>query len=196
MTLVFAGHETTAVALTWTCYVLAQYPDVQERVRQEAMTVLGGKRPTLADLAHLSYTRMVIQEVLRLYPPAWIIARTALDDDEIGGYPIPAQTTLLLSPYVTHRHPDFWPDPERFDPERFASRRGVNWPPGAYFPFSAGPRVCLGEHLAMMEAQLIVAQALQAYQLTVRAGQCMIPQPLLTLRPAQSLHLVLTQQKM
>jgi cytochrome P450 len=194
MTLVFAGHETTAVALTWTCHVLAQYPDVQERVRREATTVLAGKSPTLADLAHLSYTHMVIQEVLRLYPPAWVIARIARTDDEIGGYPIPAQTTVLLSPYVTHRHPAFWPDPERFDPERFASPRGVARPPCAYFPFSVGPRVCLGEHLAMMEAQLTVAQVIQAYQVTLRAGQRITPQPLLTLRPPQGVHLILTPQ--
>jgi cytochrome P450 len=195
MTLVFAGHETTAVALTWTWYVLAHHPDVQGRVRREALEVFAGSRPTLAALARLPYTRMTIQEVLRLYPPAWILARTALADDVIGGYPIPAQTTVLLSPYVTHRHPTFWPNPERFDPQRFAPPQVAAQPPGAYVPFSAGPRACLGEHMAMMEMSLIVAYVVQAYQLTLRTGQRILPQPSLTLRPSQGVHLVLTRQE-
>ena len=138
---------------------------------------------------------MAIQEVLRLYPPAWILARAALADDVIGGYPIPAQTTVLLSPYVTHRHPTFWPNPERFDPQRFAPPRVAAQPPGAYFPFSAGPRACLGEHMAMVEMTLIVAHVVQAYQLTLRTGQHILPQPSLTLRPSQGVHLVLTRQE-
>jgi cytochrome P450 len=145
----------------------------------------------MADLSRLLYTRMVIEEAMRLYPPVWMIARAARADDVIGGYPVPAHTTVFLSPYITHRHPDFWPDPERFDPDRFAPHRVATRPPGAYFPFAAGPRACIGAQLAMVEAQLIVAQVVQAYGFELVAGQHIAPQPLLTLQPRNGVHLVI-----
>jgi cytochrome P450 len=191
ITLVFAGHETTAVALTWTCYLLAGHAEAVGRLQREVATVLAGRVPTVADLPHLPYTRMVIEEALRLYPLAWMLARAARTDDVLGGCPIPAHTTVLLSPYLTHRHPAIWPDPERFDPERFAPHLVAPRPPGAYFPFAAGLRVCLGASFAMLEAQLIVAQVSQAYRFDVVPGQPIVPQPQLTLRPRTGVHLLL-----
>jgi cytochrome P450 len=190
MTLLFAGHETTALALTWTWYLLARHTEVAGRLRREVTAVLAGRVPTMADLSHLPYTRMVIEEALRLYPPVWMLARTARADDMIGGYPIPAGTTVFLGLYLTHRRPDVWPDPERFEPERFAPHRVGERPPGAYFPFATGLRACLGAPFAMMEAQLIVAQVVQAYHFDLVAGQRIAPQPRLTLRPQTGVHLV------
>jgi cytochrome P450 len=190
MTLLFAGHETTALALTWTWDLLARHPAVAERLRRDVAAVLAGRMPTVADLPHLPYLRMVLEEALRLYPPAWMIARAARADDVIGGYPIPAGTTVFLSPYLTHRHPDVWPEPERFDPERFGAERAAARPPGAYFPFAAGPRACLGAPLAMLEAQLIVAQVIQAYDVALVGGQPVVPQPRLTLRPRHGVPMV------
>ncbi len=168
MTLLFAGHETTAVALTWTWYLLARHPEVAARLRRDVAAVLAGRVPTVADLPHLPYSRMVLEAAMRLYPPAWMIARA---EDVIGGYPISAGTTVFLSPYLTHRHPDVWAEPERFDPDRFGAERAAARPPGAYFPFAVGPRACLGAPLAMMEAQLMVAQVVQAYGVEPVAGQ-------------------------
>jgi cytochrome P450 len=190
MTLLFAGHETTALALTWTWYLLARHPEVAERLRRDVAAGLAGRVPTVADLPRLPYIRMVLEEAMRLYPPAWMIARAARVEDVIGGYPIPAGTTVFLSPYLTHRHPDIWADPERFDPDRFGAERAAARPPGAYFPFAMGPRACLGAPLAMMEAQLIVAQVVQAYSVELVAGQQVIPQPRLTLRPRHGVPLV------
>jgi cytochrome P450 len=191
MTLLFAGHETTALALTWTWYLLACHAEVATRLRRDVTAVLAGRTPTIADLPRLGYARMVLEEAMRLYPPVWMIARTARADDVIGSYSIPARTTLFLSAYLTQRHPAFWPEPERFDPERFAPQRGAERPAGAYFPFAAGPRACIGMPLAMMEAQLIVAQVIQAYHFDLVAGQHIAPQPRLTLRPRTAIQLVL-----
>lgn len=190
MTLLFAGHETTALALTWTWYLLARHPEVAERLRRDIATVLAGRVPTVAELPHLPYLRMVLEEAMRLYPPAWVLARAARADDVIGGYPIPAGTTVFLSPYLTHRHPAVWPEPERFDPDRFAADDVARRPPGAYFPFAAGPRACLGAPLAMLEAQLIVAQVMQVYDVALVAGQQVVPQPRLTLRPQHGVAMV------
>jgi cytochrome P450 len=190
MTLLFAGHETTALALAWTWDLLARHPAVATRLRQDVAAVLGGRVPAVADLPHLPYLRMVVEEALRLYPPAWMIARAARAADHIVGYPIPAGTTVFLSPYLTHRHPAVWPEPERFDPERFAAARAAARPPGAYFPFAAGPRACLGAPLAMLEAQLIVAQVIQAYDVALVGGRPVVPQPRLTLRPRHGVPMV------
>jgi cytochrome P450 len=190
MTLLFAGHETTALALTWTWDLLARHPAVATRLRQDVAAVLARRVPTVAELPHLPYLRMVLEEARRLYPPAWMIARAACADDVIGGYPIPAGTTVFLSPYLTHRHPAVWPEPEQFDPERFEAARAAARPPGAYFPFAAGPRACLGAPLAMLEAQLIVAQVVQAYDVALVGGQPVVPQPRLTLRPRHSVPMV------
>ena len=185
MTLLMAGHETTANALTWVWYLLAQHPTIEAQLAAEAMQVLQGHAPEVADLPRLSYTRQVIEETLRLYPPGWTVMRTPLRDEVIGGYRIPARSTLLLSPYITHRHPAFWEQPEYFDPARFAPNRAATRPRYAYLPFGGGPRVCIGNHLALMEAQIIVACIAQACQLQLESTEPVPIQPLFTLRPAR-----------
>jgi cytochrome P450 len=183
MTLFVAGSETTAAALAWTWYLLVTHPDVQRRLEEELTAVVGGRMPTFQDLQTLSYTRMVIEEALRLYPPTWVTARSPLADDEIGGYRIPRQAVVLLSPYVLHRHPTFWEHPAAFDPERFMPAQSTDRPRYAYFPFGGGPRRCIGESFALMEVRLIVAMVTQAYRLHLVPGHPVAPQPLFTLRP-------------
>jgi cytochrome P450 len=180
-----------AAALAWICSLLAQHPDVERALRAELATVLGGRPPTAHDLPALTYTTMVIEEGLRLYPPTWVTARTPLTEDEIGGYPIPARAVLLLSPYVLHRHPAFWADPEQFDPERFTPERSVGRPAFVYFPFGGGPRRCIGQRLAMMEMVLILAMVAQRYQLRLTPGHPIEPEPRLTLRPRHGVLMTL-----
>jgi cytochrome P450 len=165
------------------CLLLAQHPQVGAQVRGEVSSVLAGRAPTLADLPRLALTRRVIDETLRLYPPVAAIAREAYGPDEIDGYAIPAKSGVMMSPYVTHRHPAFWQDPERFDPDRFTPENSATRPRFAYFPFSGGPRLCIGETFALMEAQLIVAMMLQRYRLTLVDPRPLVPEPTLTIRP-------------
>jgi cytochrome P450 len=138
MTIFLAGHETCANALTWTLYLLTEHPDIQERLAEEVSRVLHGREPSYADLEHLPYAAMVFNEALRLYPPAWIMARDAFSNDQIEGWHIPARATMFLSPYVTHRLPEFWEEPLRFDPLRFSPQRSSRRPRFAYFPFGGG----------------------------------------------------------
>ena len=189
--LLLAGHETTAMALTWTWYVLSQHPAVEQRLHDELDTVLGGRRPSVEDLDKLPYTRMVIQEVLRLYPPAFGFTRHALAEDEMGGYRIPANSMVFLTPYCTHRHPAFWEEPEVFDPERFTPERSAGRPRFAYFPFGGGPRQCIGNAFAMMEAQLVLATVAQRYSLRLVPGHRVEPKVLVTLRPRYGLPMTL-----
>jgi cytochrome P450 len=191
MTLLFAGHETTAVTLTWTWYLLSQYPEVERRLHAELDTVLAGQRPSLEHLEALPYTRMVIQEAMRLYPPIFGFTRFALSSDEIGGYALPANSVVSLSPYWTHRHPAFWEDPEAFDPERFTPERSAGRPRFAYFPFGGGPRQCIGNHFAMMEAQLVLATIAQRYSLRLVPGHQVEVEVLLTTRPRYGLPMTL-----
>jgi cytochrome P450 len=183
MTIFLAGHETTANALTWTWYLLSRNPDAEARLHDELDRVLGGRTPSFADLRELPYSRMVIEETLRLYPPAWAIGRFAAGDDEVGGYRIPATSQLVMSPYVTHRHPEFWDLPEAFDPERFLPEKAAGRPRFAYFPFGGGPRQCIGADFAMIEAQLALATVAQRYRLRLPPGRVVEPEPLVTLRP-------------
>jgi cytochrome P450 len=183
MTFFLAGHETTAVTLAWTWYLLAQHPEIAAGLEADVADVLGGRPPALEDLARLPRLRMVIEEAMRLYPPVWGIGRQAIADDVVGGYRLPAGTIVNLSPYVTHRHRDVWGDPERFDPGRFAPDAVTARPRFAYFPFSGGPRQCIGESFALIEAQLIAAMVLQRYRLGLTPGQQVEPEVHLTLRP-------------
>jgi cytochrome P450 len=183
LTLLLAGHETTATALTWTSYLLARHPPMQERLRHEVVEVLGERAPTHDDLGALPYLRMVLQESMRLFPPIWLIERRAQGEDVLGGCAIPAGTTLALSQYVTHRHPRFWDEPERFDPDRFLPERVAARPRGSYFPFGGGPRACIGAGFAMMEAQLILAMLVRHFRLDPVAGQRVACLPGITLRP-------------
>jgi cytochrome P450 len=184
MTFVLAGHETTAVTLAWTWYLLCRHPEIEERLRDEVRTAIGARVPTVGDLPALRYVRMAIEEAMRLYPPLWAFGRQAVREDRIDGYRIAAGAPVNLSPWITHRHPDFWDDPERFDPERFAPERVTTRHRYAYFPFSSGPRLCIGNEFALMEATLVAAMMAQRYRLELADPQRAIaPEAKLTVRP-------------
>jgi len=170
MTMLQAGHDTVSDAISWTWYLMAKHPDVQQRIALEVDSALGGRPPRFEDLSALAYTTRVILESMRVYPPAWVFARTPVADDVIGGYHIPANSLVVISPYVTHRLPDIWENPEIFDPERFLPERSEGRPRFAYYPFSAGPRQCVGSGLAMLEAQMIISMAAQRYRLEAPPG--------------------------
>lgn len=189
VTIFAAGHETTAVALSWLFYLLSQHPQIADRLYAE-VAALGGKTPGMAELAQLTYTRQVIDETLRLYPPAWITNRDALQDDEICGYPIPAGSIVMISPYVTHRLPEFWPDPERFDPDRFTPELSASRPRFAYLPFGGGPHQCIGNNFALVEATLATAVIAQRFRLELAPGTTVIPQTSVTMRPMGGLQMV------
>lgn len=159
------GHDTIGETLAWTWYFLSLHPEIERRLHAEVSQVLGDRVPTVADLERLKYANLVVQESLRIIPPVWIIPRDAIKDDEIGGYRIPASSTVLLSPYLTHRHPEFWENPEAFDPDRFLPERSKGRPRHAYFPFGGGPRLCMGADMAIMETLLIMAMVVQRYRL-------------------------------
>jgi cytochrome P450 len=183
ITLLLAGHETTANALAWTLHLLARHPEVQERLRVEVAAVLGDRDPTADDLSRLTYTETVLRESMRLYPPIWALERRVIEEDEIGGHRIPAGSTVVISPWVTHRHPDFWDGPERFDPERFTEERSEGRPTLAYIPFGAGPRFCVGGHFAMTEALVITALVARRWRLTPEPEPAVVPDAGITLRP-------------
>jgi cytochrome P450 len=184
MTFVLAGHETTAVSLAWIWYLLARHPAVEHRLRDEVATTLGGRTPTLDDLPRLPYARMVVEESMRLYPPLWAFGRQALEEDQIGGYRIAAGAPLNVIPWLTHRHPDFWPDPGCFDPERFAPERAAARHRFAYLPFSGGPRLCIGSEFALMEAVLLLAMTVQRYRIALADPERpIVPDVKVTLRP-------------
>jgi cytochrome P450 len=165
VTLFLAGFETTARSLTWGWYLLSRHPQVMERLIAEVDAILGGRCPTVDDLFRLTYTRMVVDETLRLYPPTALLGRQIVADDQIGDYRVQAGAIVMLVPYLTHRHPAAWIDPERFDPERFRPEAAASRPKSAYIPFISGPRICLGNNFALMEMVLAVAMAAQRYRL-------------------------------
>jgi cytochrome P450 len=185
--LLVAGHTTTASALAWIWHTLSEHHDVRDRLEEECRTVLRGRAPDIEDLSGLRYTRRVIDEVLRLYPPTWLTARMSAQDDSLAGYSIPSGALVLLSPYLTHRHPAFWEYPERFDPDRFIPARAAARPAFAYFPFGGGPRRCIGSYFATTEMELIVATVVQRCRLTMLSGSAVYPIPGLTLRPGPAL---------
>jgi len=183
MTLFIAGHETTANALTWTLYLLSPHPEVEMRLAEELDRVLGGRLPTFADVPQLAYTEKVIKEAMRLYPPAWIMSRRTVEAVTIGGYAIPRNSAIIISPYVMHHDPRYFDEPERFNPERFDADFDQRVPRYAYFPFGGGPRICIGNAFAMMEAQVVLATMVQRCRLSLVPGQQIMPRPLVTLRP-------------
>lgn len=187
LTIFIAGHETTATTLSWVWYALSTHPEIERRLRAELEQILAGRVPTVADLPNLDYNRMVIEETMRLYPPAWITNRSSLAEDEICGYHIPARGVVALSPYVIHRHPDFWENPEGFDPERFNPERSAGRPRFAYFPFGGGPHQCIGQGFAMVEAQLVLATLAQRFRLHLLPGRPVAMKAMTTLRPADGL---------
>lgn len=183
ITIFAAGHETSANGLAWTLYLLAQHPAVFAKVRAEAQRVLGDGLPGFEDLRDLQYTRQVIEEGMRLYPPAWAIGREAIGADEVLGQMIPKKSILFISIYALHRHADLWPDPERFDPERFAPELVKERSRWAYLPFGAGPRMCIGNNFAMMEMQLLLALLVRSFDFSIAPGFVAEKQPLITLKP-------------
>jgi cytochrome P450 len=183
ITLFLAGYETTSNAMSWTWMLLSQNPEVEAKLHEELDTVLGGRAPTFADLPKLKYTEWVIKESLRLYPPAHAVGRQAMADVEIGGYTIPEKSIVFIYPYIVHRNPRWFPEPEAFKPERWANDYEKQIPKYAYFPFGGGPRICIGNQFALMEARLILATIAQHYRVRVQAAQPIKPEPLITLRP-------------
>ena len=183
LTMLLAGHETTANALAWTLILLSQHPDIARKVRAEVAALVPDGAPIGADVAmRLEYTGQVISEAMRLYPPAWILARRAVKDDTIDGVTIPAGSYVFVCPYILHRHPDFWPNPEGFDPDRFQPGR-PNPPAGAYLPFGGGQRKCIGSHFAVLEARVVLATLLRRLDLSLLPGSHIHPHASVTLRP-------------
>ena len=191
MTLFFAGHETTAHALTWAWYLLARNPHVEERIREETARVVGDRLPTTADLRDMPYIEQVVKESMRMLPSVWVFIKQPTEDVVMRGHRIPKGTPVLISPWVTHHDPRWFPSPETFDPDRFEPEREKELPRGAYVPFSGGSRICLGKAFAMMEARLILAMIYQRYRLEVVPDRPPEPEPLVTLRPRDGLRAVL-----
>jgi cytochrome P450 len=182
MTLFLAGHETTALALTWLWFCLHHNPYAEEKAYQEAKQVLSGRTPEFSDLMKLDYTRQVVEETMRLYPPAWMVGRKALEDDEIGGYHIPKGYSVLMPAFYVHRNPQLWDNPEQFNPARFEKEQVKKRDRFAYFPFGGGQRLCVGNNFAMMEMQLAVAMLIQKFHFRLVDGKPVLD-PLITLRP-------------
>lgn len=189
VTLILAGHETTALALFYALYLLDSSRDARDRLTAELDAVLGGRAPTAEDVPRLRYTEWVVRETMRLYPPAWGIAREALADCEIGGYDVPRGTQLFLTQWLVHRDARWFEDPQAFRPERWDNDLAKRLPRCAYFPFGDGPRICIGNHFAMMEAILILASIAGRYHLDVEPGQTLALLPSITLRPKWGLRM-------
>src|SRR5437588_5728556 len=191
LTFLAAGHETTAITLVWTFYLLSQYPQVRAKLQADIYDVLAGREPTLDDLAKLPYLDWVLNESMRLYPPAWLQMRFVAKESELDGVRLPVGTLVILSQWVIHRLPEIWQDPETFRPERWDPANGQQLPPGAYFPFGGGPRACIGMPLAQLEARLILVSILQHYTPQPAPGYTPGFQPVITLRPKQHLRVTL-----
>ena len=194
MTIFLAGHETTAVLLTWTWYLLSQHPRVAEKLHAEVDGVLAGRAPGVDDLPKLTYTRQVLSETLRLYPPAYATGRRALVDYQAGEYLIPAGSNIILSQWVVQHDPRWWPDPLAFQPERWTPEAEASRPRFAYFPFGGGPRVCIGEQFAWMEGTLILAALSQRWQPRLEPGFTVGMEPLITLRPKNGMRMLLEKR--
>jgi len=190
MTFLLAGHETTALTLTWTWHLLAQHPTVEEHLQNELERVLAGRVPDFSDLPKLTFTEQIIKESMRLYPPAWSVARTVVSEFELREYKIPAGSNVVMSQWIMHRDPRYFPDPERFDPNRWAPERALKLPRFAYFPFGGGPRQCIGSSFAMMEATLLMATIAQRFRLRAVSEDPVIPVPSFTLRPRNGILMI------
>ena len=193
-TLMLAGHETTANALSWTWMLLAQHPQVEAKLWDELKSVLGGRLPTIEDLPQLPYANMVIKESMRLYPPVAIFGREAVEDYQLDGYEIPSGCVVMLSQWVMHRHPKYFDNSEEFIPERWENDLEKRLPRGVYIPFGDGPRICIGKGFAMMEAVLILATVAQKYKLKLVEDHPIVPQPSITLRPEHGIKVEITKR--
>ncbi len=195
MTIVMAGHETTANALTWTLYLLSKHPAVERRLHEEVAGVLGDRPPRMEDLPRLAYTSMVLQESMRLFPPVWAFERQAIEADVIAGYDVPKGGIVAVCPYALHRHPRYWDNPEGFDPERFTPERTEARPRYAYLPFGGGPRQCIGNGFALMEAQIILSMIVQRQRLALIRGFEVALEPVVTLRPRHGMPMTLDPRR-
>jgi cytochrome P450 len=194
MTLFLAGHETTANALTWTWYLLSQHSEIEARMHAEIDSTLQGKLPTVDDVERLTYTEMVLTESMRLYPPVWVMGRRAVSGYKVGKYYVPAKSIILLSQYVMHHDERYYPEPEKFDPERWTPEARAARPKYAYFPFGGGPRMCIGEQFAWMESILIIATLAQRWKLRLVPGHPVKLQPLITLRPKHGMKMTIEKR--
>ncbi|PYR35379.1 MAG: cytochrome P450, partial [Acidobacteria bacterium] len=186
-----AGHETTANALMWTWYLLSQSVEAEARLHEEVDRVLARRLPTVADIPALTWTERVVTESMRLYPPAWLIGRRAIEEYAFGPYVAPPRAILIMSPFIVQRDARWYADPERFDPARWTPEFKASLPPFAYFPFGGGPRRCIGESFAWMELVLIVAAIAQRWELRLVPGHPVAPQPLITLRAKHGMRMTL-----
>ncbi|GAA3645890.1 cytochrome P450 [Lentzea atacamensis] len=195
VTIFLGGYETTALSLVWTFSLLSRHPAVEDAVRAELSEIVGGRPVADSDLPRLSYLRMVYQEALRLYPPVWTMSRSPIEDDVLGGCRIPRGSQVFISPYLLHRHPEFWDNPEGFQPERFARQRATQQPLYSYMPFSRGPRLCPGASIALFEAPLVIARLLQSYRLQLRPGHLCTPTSNVFLYPEGGMPMALVPLK-
>jgi len=185
LTFIGAGYETTGDGLSWIFYLLSSSPGVQSRLEAEVDEQLGDRAPGDAELSRLTYAQQVIDESWRLYPPAWGFTRSAVEADVVDGHEIPKNAIVVISPYVNHRHPRFWTDPERFDPERFAP--GLDIPNFAYFPFGGGPHMCIGKHLGLLEVKMALGMIARRFRIRLAPGQTIRPEPGIALRPVPAM---------
>lgn len=190
ITLYSAGHETSANALVWTLYLLAQHPEIVEKLRDEVQNVLGDRSPKFEDLRALQYTKQVVEEGMRLYPPAYAIGRESQEKDAILGYEIPPKSIIFISIYAIQRDPKYWDNPNEFDPSRFNPGKEKDRPKLAYMPFGAGPRMCIGNNFAMMEMQMILALLVKKYNFELDKTQKVEPNPLVTLKPKEGIRML------
>ncbi len=195
MTLLLAGHETTANALTWTWYLLGQSPEIERKLHEELDRVLAGRLPEAADIARLPFVEQVVTEAMRLYPPAWMIGRRAIAEQRLDRFVAPPRSVIFMSQWIVHRDPRWFEQPERFDPERWTPAFKAGLPKFAFFPFGAGPRQCIGEPFAWMELVLIVATIAQRWRLRVVPGHPVVPQPLVTLRAKHGLRVTAERRR-
>jgi cytochrome P450 len=196
ITLFLAGHETTALALSWTWLLLSQHPETEQKLHRELDDVLNGRAPNIGDVPRLRYTQHVITESMRLYPPAWGVGREAVRACEIGGYSVPAGAQIWISEWITHRSPKFFAEPDQFRPERWENDFAKRLPKFAYFPFGGGPRLCIGQSFAMLEAVLLLATIAQRYRLFLIPGQDIMPWASLTLRPKNGIKVRLERRSL
>jgi cytochrome P450 len=195
ITIFMAGHETVALVLTWSWYLLSQHPQAEAHLHAELASVLGGRSPRYDDIAALRYTRMVLEESMRLYPPLHTVSRQAIGPDTVLGRPVPPGGIIMVSPWLLHRRPSLWKNPERFDPDRFAPDQAAGRHRFAYIPFGVGPRICVGMAFAMVESMLILAALAQRYRMRLAPGHVVEPQGLISLRPRHGMKMILERRK-